>query len=185
MPYRHGPVPPVYEPAYIKREFERIAEAYDYQDALGGLSLPLATGPIPQDLTAITELINCWTNITPTPNFGDGPVQTDPRISPASEIQTGQDGLYLITVYANFTHTAGAFVGMQLFIEGIETGLSSIIDSSNQSTASSLAFSGQFPMNAGNTVSVRVFTDAGIETVFWVSAAFQIFKMRDLRTRFS
>jgi len=185
MPYRHGPVPGVYEPAYIKREFERISEASDYQDTLGGLSLPLSDGPIAQTLTTTKEKINCWTTLTPTPAFGEGPVQTDPRISPASEIRAGQDGLYMVTFYMNYEHPSGDLIGSQLFINGLDTGLGSIVDASNQSSAGSQAFTSIFPMKSGNTIDVRVFTDSGTSGIDVISAAFGIFKMRDLRTRFS
>ena len=185
MPYRHGPVPEKYDAAFITREYQRIAEAYDFQDALGGLLLPLADGPIAQTLTTTPEVINGWTRLTPTGGFGDGPVQTDPKLPPDSNIQVLQDGIYILSFYQNFAHTAGAFVSVQVFLNDVETGLGAIVDSSNQSDSSSLSMTSLFPLNDGNVLDVRASTDAGTEDIFWVSGSFQVFKLRDLRTRFS
>ena len=185
MPYRHGPVPFTYDPAFITREYQRIAEAYDEQDALGGLQLPLADGPIAQQLTVVPTLINAWTRITPTAGIGDGPVQTDPQLPPASSITVGQDGIYLISYFANFSHELGGYVATELFINDIDSGLGAIIDASQQSDASSLSVTGMFPMNESSVVDMRASTLLGTEDISWVSSAFQVFKLRDLRTRFS
>lgn len=185
MPYRNGPVPDRYTPAYFKREYERIAEAYDYQDSLGGMSLGTDQGPIAQVLTSTKEKVNCWLNVTPSVDVGDGPVLTDPRVSPASEIQVFQDGIFIMSFFANFTHDQGAFISVELFLNDVSFGLGAIIDASQQSTASSLSVTGILPLNQNNVVDMRVSTDAGTEAIFWVSASFQVFKLRDLRTRFS
>ena len=186
MPYRSGTVPATYEPAYLQRELRRIGEAYDFQDAIGGLALSSVVTPagIPQSLTPVPVLMNCWINRTPNENVGDGPVQTDPRVSPVGEIEVYQDGQYMVNMYANFAHLQGAEVVFELFINDIGTGLGAVVDASQQSQASSTSFTGILALAENNVLDVRVFS-IGDEDITWANAAFQVIKLRDLRTRFA
>ena len=186
MPYTAGPVPRTYEARYLQRELQRIGEAYDFHEAIGGLSLSATQTPagVPQSLTPVQVVMNCWLLRTPEEGIGDGPVQTDPRVSPLGEIEVLEDGIYLINLYANFTHAQGAEIAMELFLNDISTGLGTVVDASQQSEASSASFTGMFPLGQNNVLDVRV-SSVGDEDIVWVNAAFQLVKLRDLRTRFS
>ncbi len=183
MPYRNGPVPSTYTPAFFERELQRIAEAYDFQECIGGLAIFASDTPVVQALTATPINMNCW--VQRTQKGADGPVQADQRVSPVGEIEVLQDGIFLMTWYINFTHAAGESFGFGLYLNGNSAGIGAGVDASQQSTISGLTMSGQIPLSKGDIITTRAASLEGDESVTYDNGALQVIKLRDLRTRFS
>ena len=187
MPYVHGTVQKEWSAQFIDFEFRRVAEAYNVQEAHGGLALnsDLTPGGVPQAIGAApAQICNAFDLIIPSPLFGDGPVLTDP--DPAiDQIGIQLDGIYLLNYYISFAHTIGAEVVFEIFNDGTGIGLGSIVDASQQTSASSTSGTGILSLGDGNVIDLRVFAPSPTEDVVWSNGALFVFKLRDLRTRFS
>lgn len=168
-------------------ELHRIAQAYNVLEGIGGLSLnsDITPGGIAQTvLPPPPQIVNAWQDVVPSPLFGDGPVNTNP--DPATNnIGIQVDGIYLLNFYMAFTHELGAEVLFELFINGTGIGLGSVVDASQQTSGSSTSGTGIVSMSEGSVLDLRVATPSVSEAVVWTNGALYVFKMRDLRTRFS
>lgn len=185
MPYRPGLVPRDWTPAFIRRELQRVSEAYDFTECFGGLHLVFLDPNVEQTLTTTPQVMNCWVNVSPDPDVGDGPVLTEPLVSPTGTIQVFERGIFLLTFYVNYTHDPGTEIEFEMYLNGSQTGLGSVIDASQQSRASSTSFSAMFTLKADDVIDVRATSPDGNEDIEWNSSAVQVYKLRDVRTRFS
>jgi hypothetical protein len=94
-------------------------------------------------------------------------------------------GIFLLTFYVNYTHDPGTEIEFEMYLNGSQTGLGSVIDASQQSRASSTSFSAMFSLSADDVIDIRATSPDGNEDIEWNSAAVQVYKLRDVRTRFS
>ncbi len=187
MPYVPGPVPEQYTPQYMDFELHRIAQSYNVLEGIGGLALnsDITPGGIAQSVVGPpAQLCNAWQTIAPSPLFGDGPVNTNPDPS-TNNIGIQVNGIYLLNYYLSFTHELGAEILFELFIDGLGIGLGSVVDASQQTSGSSTSGTGIVSMRDGITLDLRVVTPSVSEDVVWTNGSLMVFKMRDLRTRFS
>ena len=90
-----------------------------------------------------------------------------------------------MSVFGAYEHDQGAELIFELYYNNARTYLGALNDSSQQSTASSFPFAGMFQQAADGVIDVRVSTPGSDEDVTWVSLTLQVYKMRDLRTRFA
>ena len=187
MPYVPGAVPFDHSAALLDAEFRRVAEAVNVKEALGGLALnsDQTPGGVPQTiLPAPAQICNAFDFIVPTVLVGDGPVLTDPD-PVANDIGVQLDGIYILNYYLSFTHELGTEIIFEIFNNGTGIGLGSIVDASQQTSASSTSGTGILSLGDGNTIDLRVLTPSVSEDVVWNNGAMIILKLRDLRTRFS
>ena len=187
MPYKNAPVPRLYDPAYYNRELQRVGEAYNVEEAFGGIVLSPLNDPagVAQTVTSTPTKIFGFRDVAPDPTIGDGFVSTVPRPNPDNNLTYQIDGTYQVSVFGAYEHDQGAELIFELYYNNARTYLGAINDTSQQSTASSFAFAGMFQQSADGVIDVRVSTPGSDEDVTWISLTMQVYKIRDLRTRFA
>lgn len=186
MPYVPSNVPLDYSDAYIAAELQRIAQAVNVLEGIGQIGFDPANGPFPnQVVTGSPLLLINFDTRGPSELISDGPVNTDPRIHPANEIEVLIEGVYLISYVFSFTHDLGTDLDFEVFKNGLVTGIRSGIDASQQTTRSTTNASGLIVVGENDLYDIRVSSITAPENLQIGSGALSLFKLRDLRTRFS
>ena len=186
MPYIPANVPKEYNASFMAEELQRIANAYNSQESLGLIAFDPANAPHPQQTIGIVaEKLENFDLRGPREDIGDGPIQMDPRVHPDNEIEILLPGVYVINFYFFYDHVIGADVIFEVFRDGVATTLGAGTHASQQTDRSTITAAAMFSAIGGEIIDMRARTDAGTELIEMQAGTLSLFKIRDLRTRFS
>lgn len=185
MSYAPGNVPVNYDAAFFARELRRIREALNFEDAVGHLILNQADAPIDDTITTAPTVLPIWGLRGPNVDLSDGPIKTDPRITPAGEIEVLTAGIFQVGFFLTFEHTFAVEVIFEFFLNGVRTFFFDGLDEANQQDLASASATAQVILQQGDVLQVRAFTLSGTADVSYIAGEFYVDKIRDLRTRFS
>ena len=188
MPYVPANVPTEIDPAFLAEEHQRIANAFNVQEAIGMLGFNPANAPFPVQTITLAGgqiVLENFDLVGPPVSLSDGPILTDPRIHPDNEMEIFEDGIYLVNFYVAFTHPLGTEIIFEVFRNGTGTFIGVIIDASQQTSASTASATGILVVSDGGVLDIRVSTPEVSEDIQITSGTLTAFKLRDLRTRFS
>ena len=189
MPYVPANVPEEIGSAFLAEEHQRIANAYNLQEAFGALIIDIAGTPTPtsQLITTTPAKVENWNVRGPSEQLSDGPILVNPRLTPDFDLQAFEPGIYLLSFYVSYSHTLGDSLIWQIFLNGIDTRIGTRVDASQQTDVSSTSATTIFTIAEESIIDLRVSVPAGDmdATITVDTGALGIFKLRDLRTRFS
>lgn len=185
MSYAPGYVPVQYDAAFFARELRRIQEVLNFEEAIGNLSLDPDDAPIADTITTTPTKVPIWGLRGPDPNLSDGPIKTDPRLSPAGEIQVQSGGIYQVGFFLTFQHDFAVEVFFELYVNEARTFFFDALDNTNQQQEASVSATVQAIFQEGDLISLRSYTLAGTDDVNFIAGEMFVHKLRDLRTRFS
>lgn len=185
MAYAAGIVPGQYDPGFLSRELRRIQDAFNFEEGIGNLSLDPELSPVPSNITTVPTKLPIWHLRGPNPDLSDGPIKTDPRVSPAAEIEILTAGIYQVGYFITFEHQFAVEVFYEFYINDVRTFFFDGLDAANQQDIASVGAVAQVILQAGDVLDVRAFTLVGDDDVSYVSGEFYVHKLRDLRTRFN
>lgn len=178
--------PPVeYSGAYLQQEFQRIANAYNFQRGVGELLFDLEAIHAPQVLGIVpTKIIN-WDFIGPDATVSDGPVMTAPLLAPDDHIILLQDGIYQVGFYVGFEHPQNETFIFEIYVNGVRTFVGSIIEAAAAIDVSSLSTSAILSLENQDVIELRGACLTGDEIVTMRAGAMFALKEMDKRTRVS
>ena len=187
MPYVPANVPQQYDAAFFAEELQRVANAYNVQEAIGELSFNPANAPFPvQAVTGSPIILRQWDTRGPDPATSDGPILVDPRVHTVNQIQVRESGVYFVNFTLAMDHDQGAELRFEVYVNGVATSIIADIAAFTVLTNSGASAGGQLSLDALDLLEIRVSTpDAGGVNINMTSGTFSVFKLRDLRTRFS
>lgn len=185
MSYAPGHVPAEYSASFLARELRRIQEVLNFEEAIGNLVLNQDDTPFADTITTTPTVLPIWTRRGPPIALSDGPIKTDPRVAPASEIQVLTSGIYQVGFFITFEHAFAVEVFYEFFLNGVRSFFLDVLDESNQQNLASVASTVQVVLQKDDVVDLRAYTLSGTADVSYISAEIYVHKLRDLRTRFS
>ena len=188
MPYIPANVPEEIDSAYLAEEHQRIANAYNAQEGIGQLAFNVQNAPFPDQTVTLAGgqvLLENWDLRGPSDLISDGPINVDPRIHPVNEIDILEDGMYLLNFYLSYSHSNGAEMVFEIFRNGTRTFIGVTQDASQQTSFSTVNATGMLAISELGIIDLRISTPDTSQTINVESGALSVFKLRDLRTRFS
>ncbi len=185
MSYAPGYVPVNYDAAFFSRELRRIQEVLNLEEAIGNLSLDPDDAPIADTITTTPTKVPIWGLRGPNPDLSDGPIKTDPRLTPAGEIEILSAGIFQVGFFLTFQHDFAVEVFFELYVNEARSFFFDALDNTNQQEEASVAATVQAILQEGDLVSLRAYTLSGTDDVNYIAAELYVHKLRDLRTRFS
>lgn len=163
---------------WAHRQFQLIDTMLQIRELLpqyGGLQIRIDQGPAAdQPLDAVPQILTPWIEFVPPLSRSSGPEGIIADV-PAGTItfDSGTEGIYILSWWFTVTINAGSEYRIEAHLNGIPTGLITIIDASNQTTQTNLATTAQIAVIDGDLIDLRGSADGpgGLPQTFIVDAA--------------
>ena len=185
MPYVPANVPEVFDSAFFAEEYNRIAGAVNFQEAIGQLGFNPDNAPFPvQAVTGTPIILQQWDTRGPNESISDGPVLTDPRVHAVNQIAVKEAGIFQVSFTLGYDHDQGAELRFEVYKNGLRTFIIADVAAFQVLTNSGCSATGMMTIESGDILEIRA-SSPTLSDINMTSGTFSVFKLRDLRTRFS
>ena len=178
--------PPVeYDASFLQYELQRIANAVNFQRAVGELLFDIDAVHAPQMIPLAPTKVIGWDIIGPDKLTSDGPILTSPRLSPDDDILILETGIYQIGFYVGFEHPPNETFLFEIYDNGVRTFIGGIVQASGGTTLSAISASAIKTISPDDVLDLRASCLSGTEIITMQAGGLFALKEMDKRTRVS